>query len=53
MDLHYNWLEIYWCTSKFFEKLKCKAKGENNERRSWGTLLNLYHFGGKRGVLEL
>jgi hypothetical protein len=42
----------WWCTPKLLQRLKCESKGENC-RRSWGTLPNLQHFGGKSGMLEL
>jgi hypothetical protein len=35
------------------QRFKCESEGENNKRRNWGMLLNLQHFGCKRGVLEL
>jgi hypothetical protein len=38
----------------FLKKLKCKSESENSKRiKSWGTLLNSQHFGGKRGMLKL
>jgi hypothetical protein len=35
------------------QRLKCESEGENNKRKSWGTLPNSQHLGGRRGMLEL
>jgi hypothetical protein len=38
---------IQWCIPKFFERLKCESKGENNgSKKSWGTVPSLQHLGG-------
>jgi hypothetical protein len=42
-----------WHTPKLLERFKCKFKNKNNGRRSWGTFLKSYHFGGQKGMLEL
>jgi hypothetical protein len=43
-----------WRTPKLLERFKCESEGENSGRKgSWDTLLNLQHFEGKRGMLEL
>jgi hypothetical protein len=39
----------YWHTLKLFDRFNCESKGENSRRiKSWGTLLDLQHFGSRR-----
>ncbi len=36
-------------TSKLLDGLNCESKSEDNKRKkSWGTFLGSYHFGGRR-----
>jgi hypothetical protein len=43
----------FLCTPTLLERLKCEFKSENNGRKKSWVLLNSWHFGDKRGILEL